>query len=355
MKKQTHTPPIPERSPAAYQLDPLEGLEVLALSELRTRYPKGLRIIDEDRLEFTLEGDASQLTRLKLSQIVYSIQHYPIPRPKALLGDAHWRRLIAQIESVIKLSPPGTFRTFTLAAAGTESSVMQRIRTELAARIGLEEAEKGDLWIRLLASASGQGWDSLVRLTPRPLATRYWRVCSYEAALNATAAHAMARLTQPNEDDVYVNLGCGSGTLLIERAAAGRFKHLIGIDHNPQLLACSRKNIEASGLKPITLIRAELQRTPLTASSVSAITADLPFGQNVGSHEENQALYPPILHEAARIAQPGARFVVITHEIRLMEQLLRENVDWTLEQELRITLRGLHPRIYVLVRTSQTS
>mgnify|MGYP001329932944 CR=1 FL=1 len=326
----------------------------MALSELRTRFAKGLRITNPDQLEFTLESDGSQLSRLKLSQNVYSVQHYAIPRPKALLGDAHWRRLISQIEAVVSVNPPGTFRSFTLAAAGSETSVMQRIRTEIAARTRLQDSDKGDLWIRLLPSPAREGWDTLVRLTPRPLATRYWRVCSYEAALNATAAHAMARLTQPSDDDVYVNLGCGSGTLLIERAAAGRFNHLIGIDHNPQLLACSRKNIEASGQQPITLIRADLQRTPLASGSVSAITADLPFGQNVGSHEENQELYPYILREAARIARPEARFVAITHEIRLMEQLLRGNPDWTLEQELRITLRGLHPRIYVLVRSNQT-
>ena len=36
----------------------------------------------------------------------------------------------------------------------------------------------------------GDGWETLVRTTPRPLATRYWRVCNYEAALNATVAHA---------------------------------------------------------------------------------------------------------------------------------------------------------------------
>ena len=355
MKKQLKTPPIIERSPAAFQLEALEGLESLALSELRTRFAKGLRVINADQLEFTLDGDASQLARLKIAQTVYSIQHYPIPRPKALLGDAHWRRFIAQIEWVIKFNPPDTFKTFTLAAAGAESSIMQRIRTEIATHIGLEEADKGDLWIRLVPSAGGEGWDTRVRVFPRPLATRYWRVCSYEASLNATAAHAMARLTQPMPDDVYVNLGSGSGSLLIERAAAGKFAHLIGIDHHPQMLECSIKNIEASGQKQITLIRADIHHTPLASACADAITADLPFGQNVGSHEDNIALYPHILREAARIAKPEARFVAITHEIRLMDQLLRQNPDWSLEQELRITLRGLHPRIYVLVRTNHTS
>ena len=64
----------------------------------------------------------------------------------------------------------------------------------------------------------------------------------------------------------------------------------------------------------------------------------------------NVALYPAILGEAARVAEPGARFALISHEIRLLESLLRDSAEWSTERVLRVSLGGLHPRIFLLRR-----
>jgi 23S rRNA G2445 N2-methylase RlmL len=211
--------------------------------------------------------------------------------------------------------------------------------------------EKGDLLLRIRPSSDG-GWETLVRLTPRPLVTRAWRVCNYEASLNATVAHVMALLTQPQAEECFVNLGCGSGTLLIERLSAKRAACLVGIDSSAQQLACTAANLAASGRHDaaVTLLQADMTRTSLAAAIADAVCADLPFGQKVGSHKHNQTLYPRVLAEAARITRTGGRLVLITHEIRLMEQLAELTQDWLFERQIRVTLRGLHPAIYVLRR-----
>jgi tRNA G10 N-methylase Trm11 len=102
-----------------------------------------------------------------------------------------------------------------------------------------------------------------------------------------------------------------------------------------------------------TLLRADATTLPLPATSIDTLCADLPFGQLSGSHVNNTRLYPAVLAEAARVARPDARFVVITHEIRLMEKLLQESLTWKTEQSLKITLNGLHPRIYLLRRAAR--
>lgn len=61
------------------------------------------------------------------------------------------------------------------------------------------------------------GWDVLVRLSTFPLSARSWRAEGYHAAVNATVAAAMVRLSQPRSGDRVVNLMCGSGTILVER------------------------------------------------------------------------------------------------------------------------------------------
>ena len=83
-----------------------------------------------------------------------------------------------------------------------------------------------------------------------------------------------------------------------------------------------------------------------------ALVADLPFGNLTGSHRANLVLYPGIVAKAARVAKLGARFVLITHEVRLMERLLAEQTAWTCERAIMVSLGGLHPRVYVLQRRS---
>ena len=83
----------------------------------------------------------------------------------------------------------------------------------------------------------------------------------------------------------------------------------------------------------------------LPDASIDVLCADLPWGQLPGSHETNATLYPQVLAEAGRVAAPQARAIFITHEIRLMERVLRDCAAlWTLQQEVKVFQGGLHPR-----------
>jgi ubiquinone/menaquinone biosynthesis C-methylase UbiE len=329
-----------------------EGLEHFARDEISQVFPRFARFRSQQQLgsvRFTFSGDLRSLTKLKTIEAAFLVQNYPIPRPRALLGDANFRSLLRQIEQVRTLYPNDRFVSLYLSAAGADSKVMMRIKQDLAQQTGLRLADdKGDLLLRIKPSPDG-GWETLVRLTPRPLVTRSWRKCNFAAALNATVAHVMALLTVPKAQDVFVNLGCGSGTLLIERLAAKSARRIIGLDRDESVLRCAESNIAAANKQgQIDLICGDMTRTPLTINCADAICADLPFGQYSGSHAHNQQLYPIVLEEAARLAKPEALCVLITHEIRLMDHLLRISTEWLLAKQIRVTLRGLHPAIYVL-------
>ncbi len=328
----------------------------MAWRELKTLFDDRIEKVDTPPksgvLRFSYTGNLYQLTRLQTVQAAYLIQQFAVPRPKALLGDQHFKTLLAQIAAVRELSPADAYTSFYISAAGSESSVMTRLKEELAGKTSLTLAdEQGDLLIRLRHPPEGEGWETSVRLTPRPLATRAWRVCNREGALNATVAHAMALFSNPKPDDVVLNMLCGSGTILIERLASGAAKSVVGYDHDPMAIECARKNVEAAGYSDeIKLNVGDARDLPITAKSVDVIYADLPFGNLIGSHEGNQILYPAVLKEAGRIAKPGAKGVFITHEVKLMEELLEESPHWRIQQVIRITLGGLHPRIFVLER-----
>lgn len=334
------------------ELEVTEGLERLARAELTGRLHVRPASITEGTgwLRFAAT-QPERTTQLRLAESAFRVEYFAVPRPRALLGDQHFRRLVNAVSEVADgYSYPAA--TFALAAAGSDSPVMQRLRESLAGATRLRDGgNEGDLQIRLMRARGANGWDALLRLTPRPLSARDWRVCGFPGALNATVASAMAQVTLPRPDDVFLNLMSGSGSILIERCLLGSVAAAIGVEHDSERIACSRDNAGAARLDAaVQWLAGDARALPLPDGSVLAMCGDLPFGQRVGRHDENVRLYPKVLTEAARVARRGARFAALTHEVQLMDRLLRAQSEWRTVQVLRLNLRGLHPRLYVLER-----
>jgi tRNA (guanine6-N2)-methyltransferase len=356
MKKQIRpVQPVKSHSRAPqttlYEAEVAEGLESITRDEIKHFLGKKAdvrNITESGAVRFHYAGDPGTLLNLQTAISISAVSYFPVPRPRALLGHEHLTTLLRQIDTIRAMFPRDSFKTLYLSAAGAESSVMTRLKEELATKTRLVVSpDKGDLWMRL--RRSGEGWETLIRLSPRPLATRAYRVCNLEGALNAAVAHAMVLMSSPRREDVVLNIGCGSGTLMIERLRSAQAKNVIGCDIDTMALDCARTNLEAAGLSArAQLCLADTRKLPLLDNSIDTIFADLPFGQLVGTHTDNIVLYPVMLHETARVAKPGASFVVITHEIRLIESLLSDSKLWRVEDTKRIMLGGLHPRIYLL-------
>ncbi len=346
--------------PITCEVEVIPGLESIAAAELHSRLRQHVTVlpgIKEGLLPILYGDELDALLDLDTVLAVYGQRHFPVPRPKALLGHAEFTSLLSMIDVVRQLHPPSTFKTFRISAAGPDSAVMIRLREALEHETGLRFVdEEGDLLIRLRRPLDrAEGWDVLVRLSPRPLSVRTWRTCNLPGALNASVAQAMVRLTHPHPDDVVVNLACGSGTLLIERLRFGPARIIIGCDDDQEVLHCAEENVRASGYSKIRLEQWDVSDLPVPDAWVDAVLADLPFGQLVGSHEANTVLYPRTLHEAARVTVGGGLFCAITQDIRLWEGLVADSAaDWSLERVLPIKLPfgggHLRPRIYLLRR-----
>lgn len=335
-----------------FEIEATPGLETVTRDEIGDLV--GHAPSEQGRGYLRLHGNYrfQHLTRLRTAQVIYLVAHFPIPRPRALLGDQYFRHLIAQIERV-RAESAEKFQSFHIDAAGDSTTVMQRLKQEIAARTGLRhDDQQGDLKLRILPARAGDGWEILIRITPRPSSTRWWRQHNLEGALNAAVASAMLRLANAQGQDLVVNLACGSGTLAVERALASPSQMTIALDHDDAMLAMSAAHRALIGERgrQLHLLRADMKTLPFATGSIDRLVSDLPFGQLVGTHTDNRSLYPTVLKEAGRIAARGALFVLITHEVRLMDRLLERHDTWECRQQIMITLRGLHPRIYVLQR-----
>jgi len=346
-----------------FEVEVVEGLEVFAEAEIREKFDGAARILGRPRpgrIDLAYRGALARLNALRTVTAMYSVLDFAVPRPKALLGQQQFDRIAVAVAANIALYPLRTFTTVRVSGAGADSPVFTRLKTAIAERFRLEVVESlGDLLIavRPAASPSG-GWQVLIRTTPRPLSARAWRVCDMPGALNATVASAMDRLARPRPSSRFLNLACGSGTLLAERLQLGPVRIAIGVDNDRAALACAAANLAASGsANQAFLLHADATRLPLPAATFDTIVVDLPYGMLHGTRQENETFYPALLAEAARVATRGALFVGITTSKRVFDAALATvQALWTPRQTypLKVPFRNgyIYPAIFVLERVA---
>ncbi|WP_448630846.1 methyltransferase domain-containing protein [Cellulomonas soli] len=340
----------------------------------------------EDALVVEHRGPLTDVLALRTAVAAFVSLHFDVPRPRSLTSGDHLARIVEAVYASLRARGSSTFRfeaagrdsvAFTkLAAAITEATGLRYDDTngELVLKVRRGVAPRGDTGRRdagrPAARGSGAhprstgstgsaaevdpGWDVLVRIGPRPLSARAWRVRDYPGAANATIAAAMSRLGGLREEDTVLNLMSGSGTLLIERLLAGPAARAVGVDVDPDSTAMATENAAAAGLaRRTTWVTADVRSLPPELDGpFDLVLADPPWGTLHGSHSSAVEVHTGLLHAAYDRTAPGSRLVVLTHEITVMEKVLRDQAArWTIRTEQKVYAKGHHPRIYVLDRT----
>ena len=345
------------------------GLADLALNELRAlarraRLPALETTVRDDAIAVAWPGDPAELHALRTVQSVARVWRFDVPRPKALLDNTTVRTLVDGLRTVVETARPARFAGLRLSAAGSDTAVMRRLAETLAAGVGLPLAgDEGDLVVRVRRGADG-GWEVLVRTTPRPLSVRPWRVCDRPGGIDAALAAALVRLAGVRRGDRVANPMLGGGTLLIERALAGPAACLHGVDTDLEALACAQRNAAAAGVSERMVLvpgDATLAIDPPTGDAAAAadggprrryvlVLVDPPWGDAVGDHVANAALYAALLRVAAAQTVTGGHLLMVTHEVRLAERLLGDHPAWGVRHARRVWQGGHRPLCALLER-----
>lgn len=289
---------------------------------------------------------------------VHSVHGFTVARPKALLGHENFEYLLGALREVIFLNPSTVFKSFRISAAGSDSTVFDRLKAGMADALVLDYSQDpAQLQVAVRRPPDGSdGWQVLVRLTPKPVAARSWRVRDYPGALNATIANVMVRLASSSGGNNFLNLCCGSGTLLAERLDYAPTALAAGIDNSPHALQCANDNLLAAGYgNRGLLLRGDAGHAPFPRASIHEIVADLPYGMLVDAKGHIDHLYAAALSEASRIAAPGASFVAITVRKKLFESALGSvREQWKRIREFQVIVPSaagdISPTVYCLQR-----
>lgn len=332
------------------ELEAVEGLEDVVAAEAAGLTSNAVEPIVRERAVIACVTSLDGLTSLRCAVAAYIVVSRGGAKPTVLVGDDGLARACV---SVIDAAPPDAFATFGIDMPGRDSPAARRVREAVASATGLRyEKERGQLLVR--CRRSKDGWQALVRLTPKPLSTRPWRTTSVPGAVNACIAASMVRMLEPTPDDAFLNLMCGSGTIAIERALAGPATRIVALDNDPDMTRIAEEHGGRAGVSErVQVVLGDATSSALAAESFDAIAAVLPYGFRIGSHAENESGYALVLHEAARVARPGARFALLTQEVKLIESTLAEQGAWELRSSRRVWQGGHRPSLCVLARASR--
>src|SRR5262249_36553032 len=184
-----------------------------------------------------------------------------------------------------------------------------------------------------------------IRLSDERMRHREYKIAHREGSLRPAVAAALAWLSAPDDDDIVFDPFCGVGTILIERAHLGRYRKLIGSDHDPAALRAARENA-GPRYKPLQLEAWDAGSIPLPDNSVTKIVTNLPWGIRHGSHGVNRRLYPDWIAELNRVLAPGGKMALLTAEWRLMQDLTKASA-LAVESAMRGNVLGANATVYV--------
>jgi 23S rRNA G2445 N2-methylase RlmL len=189
-----------------------------------------------------------------------------------------------------------------------------------------------------------------LRLTGALHRARGGRAVERAAALRPTIAAAMVLASHPSDDDVFLDPMCGSGTILLERALAGRHGLLLGGDIDMAAVKAAQANFGPRH-KPVRLERLDVRKLPLENASVDALVTNLPWGRQIGRPEDLPGLYERVLSEGVRVVRPAGRMVLLTSEWELLKRLIKAQRGLKLERTVSgIEVLGRRADMFVLIR-----
>jgi len=354
-----------------YLAHTLPGFEAIAIEEITKRFAGAVvrgthTVADKNGLVlFDYAGDVRDLLDLRtiedLFVVVARLADLPTNREALRLLESTAARTptIAAGLALARQAHPGhggrgKLRYRVIArqvgtAAYRRVDAQRAIERGIAARPDhqwrLEEEGALEFWLTLL---TGQALLAL-RLSDERMRHRTYQLEHLPASLRPSAAAALVWLSRPADGDVFLDPMCGAGTILIERAHAGRYAQLLGGDIRAEAVAIALSNI-GPRYKPITLRRWDARALPLDAASVNVAVVNLPFGKQIGTPEDNRTLYPAFLREAARVLRPGSRLVALTGDTRTFVEALRRSA-FARQQVYPVRLLGQPASVYVLERS----
>jgi 23S rRNA G2445 N2-methylase RlmL len=332
-----------------YYITTLPGIENIAKQELVKKF-KGLRINNIVRAKnntlvfFNYKGNGLELLQIKTAEDLYAdLGGIKLGlNKKDLVTLDRYTKSLSVLETGLHLhrqiynkkSKKTTFRV--VAQASSDYKAYRRVDAQKVVERSIankynkkwkivDDDSQLEFWLHLIKNKAYLG----LRLSDKRMRHRTYKIEHLPASLRPTVAYALVWLSDIQDDDIFLDPMCGAGTILIERSQAGRYKQLIGGDINKKTVELAKKNIGRK-YKPILIELQDAQKLSLSDNSVNKVVSNLPWGKQIGSHQENKVLYDKFLKEVIRVLKSRGKAVFLTSESKIMINILQKQTNFRL-------------------------
>ncbi|MBC7766950.1 methyltransferase domain-containing protein [Arenimonas sp.] len=252
------------------------------------------------------------------------------------------------IEKVI-IKKEKEFKTFKIRCAGSQTQEIIEIEKYIQETYTIKKNDVADLEIYI--NKIGDDWEISVRLSPRPLSVRDYKISNIKGGLNPNIAYAINTFCNLKNSTSYLNIFSGSGTLLIEAGLVNPHVKLVGLDIDKKTNSLAIQNIKKAGLIKIIKIKTgDIFESP-DVEKFDVITSNLPFGMQISKGEDLKKLYQQFIDYSEKVLYSKGRLVVYTTEYEILELILK-NSKFEIVKKLNLKIPTnvnsyLYPRIFV--------
>lgn len=340
------------------------GLESVAAREIAARLDGAtVRGTERETVHFDYRGDPKRLLRLGTTEDVFAlVANVEVSRRKEDLRQIaeQVRRSPSLGEGVglacaLKPRKPKRISYRVIAQRTADVRDYRRVDVQIAVSNAIRsifpkwKEVEDDAHVEIWARQDNRTVLCGVRLSDRTMRHRTYKLAHLEASLRPIVARSMVILSDPSDDDVFLDPMCGAGTILIERGEHGRYGHLLGGDIREEAVSATRLNVGPK-YKPIGICRWDATRLPVADGVVSRIVCNLPFGKKIGSQSENVGLYSRFLDEGARVLKPSGKMVLLTSESDLLRRCVSK-VGFHIQKTVEIEVLGQDATVFEIACT----
>ncbi len=343
-----------------------KGIGQITARELRHQFGNTLskirtdRVRDYDLVQFDLQGDPINLRQLGTVEDIF-VHLADIP----LTGDKKDLSILYDTFSTLSLDPglqlhkqynkPPRGRThYRIIVQASMQPWQSYRRNQMQQAIEKTVHHKYPNWRLVADNADIEFWLQQtgkqirlgLRLTDHTMRHRTYKTTSRPASLRPTIARALVQLTRIGDGDTFLDPMCGAGTIMIERALAGRYQLIQGGDIEEEAVASTVENF-GNKHKPREIHHWDAKHLPLPSESIDKIATNPPWGRQIGSPSELRTLYQSVFAEMDRVLKPNGCVAILTSEWKVTRQALEKTNLTLIEQIKDIAVLGRRADIFV--------
>ena len=200
-----------------------------------------------------------------------------------------------------------------------------------------------DVW----AEVHGQDAYISIKISKPEMAQRSYKQAHVPQSIKPTLAYSMVWLSQPHSNDIFLDPMCGAGTILLERAFAGRYRYLIGGDLSEEALNATQRNFGRRH-QPRQFFCWDTQSLPLQPNSIDKIACNLPIVERNENTSQFTNLYRKCLVQFETVLKPNGKIVLLTLQPTLLDKILKQQKSLKTRQQVSVDLRGKRGKIFVI-------